>query len=116
MRISITKTKEEVCNCNSCNAASYDAVGTKRVGILYDVKVGNTVCVLCVDCLKALSEMANKTLSITKVRIVYKEGTIWANEREDGVEIREYDNYEDAEKCVKDYQNLPHVKHVHFVD
>ena len=63
MRISITKTKEEVCNCNSCNAASYDAIGTKRVDTLYDVKIGNTVCVLCVDCLKALSEMVDKTLN-----------------------------------------------------
>lgn len=62
MKISITKVENEVCSCNSCNAANFETPGTKKVDDLYFVLIGNTGCTLCKECLKALSEMTNNAV------------------------------------------------------
>ena len=53
---------------------------------------------------------------MTKVRIVYKPNTIEAQVFENGTEMREYRNLEDAQKCINNYEKLDIVAHVHFVD
>ena len=63
MKISITKVKNEVCSCNSCNVANYETpLKDKKTDDLYFLKVGNTVITICRDCLSLLSEMAKQNL------------------------------------------------------
>ena len=53
---------------------------------------------------------------MTKVRIVYKPGTIESKVFENGMEIREYAKVEDAMECLRNYAELACVAHVHYAD
>ena len=68
MKISITKIENEVCSCNSCNAANYDTpFKNKKTDDLYLLRIGNTAITMCGDCLKALSGMVDNAVMLQKL-------------------------------------------------
>ena len=64
MNISIKQAEEEICCCNSCYAKNYDdGISDKKVDVLYDVLIGNTLSCLCHDCLVHLVDQATEILN-----------------------------------------------------
>lgn len=68
MKISVKRTEEKICSCNSCFAQNYDSTSimNKKVDAIYDVQIGCMLNRLCEDCLESLIEAASTVIAQEK--------------------------------------------------